>query len=66
LRDRLSIDVRSPYHVAAAFGHDIGVRLDGKERFDVEEDGISEGGVEMPAGRTVQSGRSHTKPLVGA
>ena len=37
LPDRLSIDPRSPHHVAAVFEHGIGIRLNDKERFDVEE-----------------------------
>ena len=36
LPDRLSIDPRSPHHVAAAFEHGIGIRLNDKERFDVQ------------------------------
>ncbi len=51
--DRLSTDPRSPHHVAAAFERDIGIRLDGKERFDVAEYCISEGWVKVPAGKTV-------------
>ena len=35
--DRLSIDPRSPHHIAAVFEHDVGIRLNGKERSDVEE-----------------------------
>ena len=50
LPDRLSVDPRSPHHVAAIFDHDIGIRLNGKERFDVEEYCISEGWVRVPAG----------------
>ena len=53
LPDRLSLDPRSPHHVAAAFQRDIGIRLNGKERSDVEEYCISEGWVKVAAGRTV-------------
>lgn len=53
LPDRLSIDPRSPHHVAAVFAHDVGIRLNGKERDDVEEYCISEGWVRVPAGKTV-------------
>ena len=53
LPDRLSIDPRSPHHVAEAFQHDIGIRLNGKERFDVDEYCVSEGWVKVPAGRTL-------------
>jgi hypothetical protein len=53
LPDRLSTDARSPHYVAAVLEHDIGIRLNGKERFDVEEYCLSEGWVKVPAGRTV-------------
>jgi hypothetical protein len=52
LPDRLSIDPRSRYHVPAVFEHGIGIRLNDKERFDVEEYCISEGWVKVPAGKT--------------
>jgi hypothetical protein len=51
LPDRLSVDPGSPHHVAAVFEHDIGIRFNDKERFDVEEYCISEGWVRVPAGR---------------
>ena len=51
--DRLSIDPRSPHHVAAVFQHDVGIRFNGKEREDVEEYCISEGWIRVPAGKTV-------------
>lgn len=47
LPDRLSGNPRSPHHVAEVFQHDIGIRLDGKERFDVDEYCISEGWVKV-------------------
>jgi hypothetical protein len=53
LPDRLSVDPRSRHHVAAVFVHPIGIRLNGKERFDVEEYCISEGWVRVPAGKTL-------------
>jgi len=53
LPDHLSVNPRSPHHVAAVFEHDIGIRLNGKERFDVEEYCISEGWVKVPAGKTL-------------
>ena len=52
LPDHLSIDPRSPHHVAAVFEHDIGIRLNDKDRFDVEEYCVSEGWVKVPAGKT--------------
>ena len=52
LPDHLSVDPRSPHPVAAVFEHDIGIRLNGNERLDVEEYCISEGWVKVPAGKT--------------
>lgn len=53
LPDHLSVDPRSPHHVAAVLEHEIGIRLNGQERHDVEEYCISEGWVKVPAGRTL-------------
>ncbi|MDR3455390.1 MAG: DUF3297 family protein [Rhodoferax sp.] len=53
LPDRLSIDPRSPHHVAAVFEHDVGIRLNDKERSDVEEYCVSEGWIKVPAGKTL-------------
>ena len=53
LPDHLSVDPRSPHHVAAVFEHDIGIRFNNKERMDVEEYCISEGWVKVPAGKTL-------------
>lgn len=53
LPDCLSVDPRSPHHVAAVCAHAIGVRLNGRERHDVEEYCLSEGWVRVPAGKTV-------------
>lgn len=53
LPDRLSVDPRSPHYVAAVFEHDIGIRLNDKERKDVDEYCISEGWVKVPAGKAV-------------
>ena len=53
LPDHLSIDPRSPHHVAAVFAHDVGIRFNGKERHDVEEYCISEGWIRVPAGKTL-------------
>ena len=47
LPDRLSGNPRSPHHVEAIFEHNIGIRLNGKERTDVEEYCISEGWVKI-------------------
>ena len=53
LPDRLSTDARSPHHVAAVFEHDIGIRFNDKERFDVAEYCISESWVKVPSGKTL-------------
>ncbi len=53
LPDHLSTDPRSKHHVAAVFEHDIGIRFNDKERFDVDEYCVSEGWVKVPAGKTV-------------
>jgi hypothetical protein len=53
LPDHLSVDPRSPHHVAAVFEHDIGIRLNDKERTDVEEYCISEGWVKVAARKAV-------------
>ncbi len=66
LPDHLSIDPRSPHHHAAVFQHDIGILLNEKERFDVEEYCVSEGWVRVPAGKAVdRKGRSLTIKLKG-
>ena len=51
--DHLSIDPRSPHHVAAVFEQVIGIRFNDKERSDVAEYCISEGWVRLPVGRSL-------------
>jgi hypothetical protein len=53
LPDRLSIDARSPFYVAAVFEREVGIRFNDKERLDVEEYCISEGWIKVPAGKTL-------------
>jgi hypothetical protein len=53
LPDRLSIDASSPFHVAAIFEHDIGIKFNDKERMDVEEYCISEGWIKVAAGKSL-------------
>ena len=53
LPDRLSVDPRSPHHVAAVFERDVGILLNGKERLNVEEYCISEGWIKVAAGKTL-------------
>ncbi len=66
LPDHLSTDPASKHHVAAVFEHDIGIRFNGKERFDVDEYCISEGWIKVPAGKTLdRKGRPMTIRLKG-
>lgn len=53
LPDRLSVNPRSKHYVAAIFEHDIGIKLNGKERFDVEEYCLSEGWVKVAAAKAL-------------
>ena len=53
LPDHLSIDPRSPHHVAAIFEHDIGIRFNGAERNNVEEYCISEGWIRCAVGTSL-------------
>lgn len=53
LPDHLSIDPRSPHFVQAVFEHDIGIRFNDKERFDVEEYCLRESWIKVPAGKTL-------------
>jgi len=53
LPDRLSTDPASPYHDAELLEHEIGIRFNDRQRFDVEEYCISEGWIKVPAGKTV-------------
>jgi len=53
LPDHLSTNPRSPHYSAAVFEHDIGIRLNGKERNDVAEYCISERWIKVPSGKTV-------------
>ena len=53
LPDRLSSDPRSPHHDAAVFEREVGIRLNGRERNDVQEYCISEGWVRVPVGNKV-------------
>jgi hypothetical protein len=53
LPDRLSIDPRSPFHVAAVFEHEVGIKFNDKERMNVEEYCISEGWIKIAAGKSL-------------
>lgn len=51
--DRLCADPRSRYFDAALLERGIGVRINGKQRTDVEEYSVSEGWVRVPMGRAL-------------
>ena len=53
LPDRLSVDPRSLHHSAAVFEHDVGIRLNGKERLNVSEYCICQGWIKVPASKTL-------------
>ena len=53
LPDHLSTDPRSPFHIAAVFEHDIGIRFNDKDRFDVSEYCVSESWIKVPASKTL-------------
>lgn len=53
LPDRLSCNPRSPYHNEEVFEHEIGIKINGTERFDVDEYCISEGWIMVPAGKAL-------------
>jgi hypothetical protein len=53
LPDRLSIDPSSPFHNRDVFQHDVGIRFNDKDRYDVEEYCLSEGWIKVAAGKTL-------------
>jgi len=53
LPDQLSGNPRSKFHVEEVFQHEIGIILNGKERFDVEEYCISEGWVKVASNKAL-------------
>jgi Protein of unknown function (DUF3297) len=66
LPDHLSVDPRSPHHNAEVFNHDVGIRLNDKERTDVQEYCVSEGWVKVPVGKAVdRKGQPLTIKLKG-
>lgn len=53
LPDHLSADPRSPHYNAAVFEHEVGIKLNDKERTNVAEYCISEGWIKVPAGKAL-------------
>ncbi|MBA5606132.1 DUF3297 family protein [Duganella sp. FT3S] len=66
LPDRLSVDPRSPFHNVDVLQNDIGIKINDKERRDVEEYCISEGWIKVAAGKTLdRKGRPMLIKLTG-
>lgn len=66
LPDRLSIDPSSPFHNREVFQNEIGIKINDKERTDVEEYCISEGWIKVAAGKTLdRKGKSMLIKLKG-
>ena len=66
LPDRLSIDPSSPYHVAAVFENDVGIKFNDKERLDVEEYCISERWIKVASTKSLdRRGRPLQNKLKG-
>ncbi len=53
LPDRLSGNPKSPHHIKEIFEHEIGIKIDGKERNDVEEYCISEGWIKVASAKAL-------------
>lgn len=53
LPDHLSGNPRSPFYDEAVFEHEIGIKVNDKERFDVEEYCVSEGWVKVPSAKAL-------------
>jgi hypothetical protein len=53
LPDRLSVNPRSKFYNATIFEHEVGIKVNGKERFDVEEYCISEGWVKVASAKAL-------------
>lgn len=51
LPDRLSVNPRSPHYVEAHLKHEIGVKVSGVEKVNVEEYCISEGWAKVAVGK---------------
>jgi Protein of unknown function (DUF3297) len=67
LPDRLSVNPKSPHHVAAVLERGVGVRFNGVEKTNVEEYCVSEGWVRLSVGKALdRRGNPLTTMLRGA
>ena len=55
LPDRLSVNPKSPHFNADIFQRDIGIKINGAEKTNVEEYCISEGWIKVAAGKSLDS-----------
>ena len=53
LPDRLSVNPNNPYYDEAVLARNVGVRFNGQDKTNVEEDCVSEGGIKVAAGKTL-------------
>ncbi|WP_428409382.1 DUF3297 family protein [Hyphococcus sp.] len=60
LPDRLSVNPKSPHFNADVFQRDIGIRINGKEKTNVEEYCVSEGWIKVAVGKSMDR---HGNPL---
>ncbi|MAW82379.1 MAG: glutathione peroxidase [Parvularcula sp.] len=60
LPDRLSVNPKSPYFNADVFQRDIGIRINGQEKTNVEEYCVSEGWIKVAVGKSMDR---HGNPL---
>lgn len=66
LPDRLSVNPKSPHFNADIFQRDIGIRINGAEKTNVEEYCISEGWIKVAVGKSVdRKGNPLTMTLKG-
>lgn len=64
--DRLSVNPKSPHFNADIFQRDIGIRINGQEKTNVEEYCISEGWIKIAVGKSMdRKGNPLTMTLKG-
>ncbi|WP_375203100.1 DUF3297 family protein [Hyphococcus sp.] len=66
LPDRLSVNPKSPHFNADIFQRDIGIRINGQEKTNVEEYCVSEGWIKIAVGKSMdRKGNPLTMTLKG-